>query len=323
MTSAAAIRPDPTFADVLAAAARLQGRVVRTPVMRSRSLDQRSGAQVFLKCENLQRAGAFKFRGAMNRLLQFTPEERRAGVVAFSSGNHAQAVALAARELGIDAVLVMPSDAPRAKRDAVRDFGGHIDAYDRAREDREARARDWVEREGRVLVPPFDDAAIIAGQGTAVLELLEEAPDLDAIVTPVGGGGLASGSALAAHGRNPAIAVYGVEPETAADVKLSLERGAITPVPHNPTIADGLRPAQPSALTFRLMQRHLAGVTTVSDVQLIEALRLLLFRLKILAEPSGAAGVAAAMAGALPGRRVGIVISGGNIDADVLAGFLL
>lgn len=315
--------PLPTHADVRAAAARLRGHAVRTPVLHSRSLDERAGAEVFVKCENLQRAGAFKYRGAMNRLLQLTPDERRRGVVAFSSGNHAQAVALAARQLGLSAVLVMPADAPRAKRDAVRDFGGRIELYDRASGDRERLAAAWVEREGRVLVPPFDDPAIVAGQGTAALELLEEVPDLDAIVTPVGGGGLVSGSALAAHGLRPGLAVYGVEPVTAADVKLSLERGVITPITDNPTIADGLRPAAPSALTFELMRAELAGVVTVTDTDLLTALRLLLFRMKILAEPSGVAGVAALLSGQIPGRgRVGVIISGGNVDAVALAGYL-
>lgn len=292
-------------------------------MLHSRSLDERAGCEVFAKAENFQRAGAFKFRGATNRLLQLSEPERRRGVLAFSSGNHAQAVALAARDLGISAALVMPQDAPKAKLDAVRAFGGEVHLYDRATVNREAFAAELVARLNRVLVPPFDDARIIAGAGTAALELLEEVPDLDALVVPVGGGGLISGSALAAHGLNPRIKVYGVEPETAADVKLSLERGAITPIPNNPTIADGLRTVQPGELTFALMREHLAGVVTVSDAQLIAALRLLLLRVKVLAEPSGCAALAAVLEGAVPAcKRVGVILSGGNMDADALAGFL-
>lgn len=315
--------PLPTFDDVRGARQRIAGRIARTPVLHARSLDERAGCEVFLKCENFQRAGAFKFRGATNRLLQLTEAERRRGVLAFSSGNHAQAVALAARDLGISAALVMPHDAPKAKLEAVRAFGGEVHLYDRATVNREAFAAELVQKENRVLVPPFDDARIIAGAGTAALELLEEVPDLDALVVPVGGGGLVSGSALAAHGLNPRVAVYGVEPVTAADVQLSLQRGAITPIADNPTIADGLRTVQPGEMTFALMREHLAAVVTVTDAQLIEALKLLLLRLKVLVEPSGCAGVAALISGAVPKfKRVGAILSGGNMDAEVLAGFL-
>jgi threonine dehydratase len=317
----------PTFDDVRAARERIASRIAATPVLRSRSLNQRvdpgGGAEVFLKAENLQRAGAFKFRGATNRLLQLTDDERRRGVLAFSSGNHAQAVALAARDLGIKAALVMPQDAPRAKLDAVRDFGGEVHLYDRATVNREAFAQELLERLGRVLVPPFDDARIIAGAGTAALELLGQVPDLEAVVTPIGGGGLISGSALAAHGINPKVQVFGVEPATAADVKLSLERGAITPIADNPTIADGLRTVQPGELTFAIMREHLAGVVTVTDADMVEALTFLLLRLKILVEPSGAVGVAALLQGAIPRfRRIGVILSGGNMDAAALAGMV-
>ncbi|MGN6593524.1 MAG: threonine ammonia-lyase [Terriglobales bacterium] len=317
----------PGFDDVRAARERIRGRIARTPVLHSRSLNLAVNAggetEVFLKCENFQRAGAFKFRGATNRLLQLSDSEKRQGVLAFSSGNHAQAVALAARDLGIQAALVMPTDAPRAKLDAVRAFGGEVHLYDRAKVNREAFATELVRKLNRVLVPPFDDPHIIAGAGTAALELLEEVPDLDALVVPVGGGGLISGSALAAHGINPKLQVFGVEPVTAADVKLSLERGAITPIADNPTIADGLRTVQPGELTFAIMREHLAGVVTVTDDQLIGALRLMLLRMKILAEPSGAAAVAALMAGAVPGLcRVGAIVSGGNLDPSALARYL-
>lgn len=313
----------PTFDDVRAARQRISDRIARTPVLHSRSLDERAGCEVYAKGENFQRAGAFKFRGATNRLLQLTEEERKRGVLAFSSGNHAQAVALAARDLGIRAALVMPTDAPKAKLDAVRAFGGEVHLYDRATVNREAFAAELVKRENRVLVPPFDDARIIAGAGTAALELLEAVPDLEALVVPVGGGGLISGSALAAHGLNPRIQVFGVEPATAADVKLSLERGVITPIADNPTIADGLRTVQPGELTFAIMREHLARVVTVTDAQLIEALKLLLFRLKVLVEPSGCAAVAALIRGAVPRfKKVGVILSGGNMDASALAGFL-
>jgi len=317
----------PAFDDVRAAHERIAGRIARTPVLHSRSLDLAVDAsgqtQCFLKCENFQRAGAFKFRGATNRLLQLTEDEKRQGVLAFSSGNHAQAVALAARDLGIQAALVMPTDAPKAKLDAVRAFGGEVHLYDRAKVNRESFAAELVQQLNRVLVPPFDDPRIIAGAGTAALELLQEVPDLEAIVVPVGGGGLISGSALAAHGLNPSIKVYGVEPATAADVQLSLQRGVITPIADNPTIADGLRTVQPGELTFAIMRQHLAGVVTVTDDQLIAALRLMLLRMKILAEPSGAAGVAALMTQAVTGhRRIGAIVSGGNLDPAALARYL-
>lgn len=311
------------FADILGARDRIRDRAHRTPVIRSRSVDEAAGCAVFLKAENLQRGGAFKFRGAMNRLLQLSEEERRRGVLAFSSGNHAQAVALAARELGISAELVMPEDAPRAKLAAVRAFGGKVHLYDRARQKREELAAQLVAAEGRVLVPPFDDPRIIAGAGTAALELLEDAPELDALVVPVGGGGLISGSAIAAHGRNPRLEVYGVEPETAADVKLSLERGQITAIADNPTIADGLRTIQPGELTFPIIQQHVREIVTVSDAELIHALVFLLLRAKILAEPSGAAGLAAVLARRVRGhRRVGVILSGGNVDPEPLARYL-
>ncbi|MGH9487169.1 MAG: threonine ammonia-lyase [Terriglobales bacterium] len=314
----------PSLDDVRAARERIADGIVRTPVLHSRSLDERAGAQVFLKCENFQRAGAFKFRGARNRLLQLTPEERQRGVLAFSSGNHAQAVALAARDLGIRAALVMPTDAPQAKLAAVRAFGGEVHLYDRAKVNREEFAAELVRQHNRVLVPPFDDARIIAGAGTAAMELLEEQPHLDALLVPVGGGGLISGSALAAHGHNPKLAIFGVEPATANDVQLSLARGQITALVDNPTIADGLRTVQPGELTFAIMRQHLSGVVTVSDDQLIEALTLLLLRMKIVAEPSGVAGVAALLAGAVGAKfqRVGVILSGGNLDASALARYL-
>jgi len=312
-----------TPAELQATRARLAPYIVRTPVLHSRSLDVRCGTQVYLKCENFQRGGAFKYRGAMNRLLQLTTEERQRGVVAFSSGNHAQAVALASRNLGIEADLVMPEDAPRTKLAAVRDFGGRVHVYNRAHQSREDLAGELVQNQGRVLVPPFDHPQVIAGQGTAALELLEEVPDMDALVVCIGGGGLISGCALAAHSVQPSLHVFGVEPATAADAKLSLERGQITAITDNPTIADGLRTVQPGALTFPVMQHHVRQVLTVTDLETIAALQLLLLRVKILAEPSGAVGVAALMSGLLSTyKKVGVIVSGGNVDPDALAGYL-
>ena len=318
----------PGYNDVREAHQRLSGHAVHTPVLRSEALDRRAGAEVFVKCENLQRGGAFKYRGAMNRLLQLTPEERRRGVVAYSSGNHALAVTLAAQELGLRAILVMPSDAPGSKLEAVRGMGGEVHLYDREQGGREALAAALAEREGGVLVPPFDDARVIAGAGTAALELVQEVPELEALVLPVGGGGLIAGSALAAHGTDPRLSVYGVEPVTAADAKLSLERGAITPLAAPArTIADGLRTERVGVLTFAIMRAHVAGVATVADAQLVEALDLLLFDMKIVAEPSGAAAVAAVLQGAFPHyrapfRRVGVVVSGGNVDRAALSAYL-
>ncbi|MGH9507755.1 MAG: threonine ammonia-lyase [Terriglobales bacterium] len=312
-------------ADIAAAAERIAPRIHRTPVLRSRSLDQAAGAEVYLKAENLQRGGAFKFRGAINRMLQLTGAERQRGVVAYSSGNHAQAVALAARDLGITADLVMPADAPKSKLAAVRDFGGTVHTYDRATQQREELAAQLVRDHGRVLVPPFDDPRVLAGQGTAALELLADVPDLDALAAPIGGGGLLSGSAIAAHSHSAQIAIYGVEPETAADVKLSLENGRITSITDNPTIADGLRTIQPGELTFPILQHHLTAVLTVSDAEIIAAMCLLLLRVKTLAEPSGAAALAAVIAGKLPRghRKIGVILSGGNCDPEALARYLV
>lgn len=316
--------PAVEYADVLGARERIAARIHRTPTVHSRSVDDAAGCQVYLKAENLQRGGAFKFRGAMNRLLQLDDDERRRGVLAFSSGNHAQAVALAARELGLQADLVMPEDAPKSKLAAVRNFGGTVHLYDRARQKREELAARLVEAQGRILVPPFDDPRIIAGAGTAALELLEDVPDIEALAVPVGGGGLISGSAIAAHGKNPHLDVYGVEPATAADVKLSLERGQITPIAENATIADGLRTIQPGALTFPIIQRHVREVVTVSDDELVQALRFLLLRAKILAEPSGVAGLAAILQRRVRGyRKVGVILSGGNVDPEPLARYLV
>jgi threo-3-hydroxy-L-aspartate ammonia-lyase len=308
-----------TLADVEAARGRIAPFVHRTPVLTSSSLDARAGARLFFKCETFQRVGAFKARGAFSRLTLLSPEERRRGVVAFSSGNHAQAVALAARTLGIAATIVMPHDAPALKLAATRGYGAAVRIYDRARESREAIAREIVEREGRILVPPFDDPAVIAGQGTAALELLEDAPDLDLLVAPCGGGGLLSGLAVVATALRPGIAVWGVEPEAGDDFRRSLGAGRPVEIPVPATIADCLQTTRPGAHTFAIVSALAAGIVTASDLELTVAMSVLFARMKLVVEPGGAAGCAALLAGRVPGaagKRVGVVLSGGNVDPE-------
>ncbi|MGB9178754.1 MAG: threonine/serine dehydratase [Pyrinomonadaceae bacterium] len=306
------------------AQARIKNKIHRTPVITSRAFNEATGRELFFKCENLQRAGAFKARGATNKILSLTEDERRRGVVAFSSGNHAQAVALAAREAGMRAVIVMPQDAPRSKIDATRGYGAEVIFFDRQREDREAVTRGVAEREGLTLVPPYDDYFVMAGQGTCALELLEDVPDLDSICVPCSGGGLFAGMSTAAKAINPLIRCFPVEPETANDTFQSLECGERVEIPPPPTIADGLRVQTPGALTFPVTRKNAEEVLTVSDDEIIAALRFILFRMKILVEPSGAAAAAAALAGKLPRevKRVGVVLSGGNIDPETLAQLL-
>lgn len=312
-----AINPD----DVRRAAERLHGRIHRTPVQSSRLLNELSGRELFFKCDNLQRGGSFKIRGATNTVLTLSEAERRRGVVAFSSGNHAQAVAIAAAANGVDAVIAMPTDAPRSKVEATMAYGASIVRYDRMTEDREAVAVAIAERDGRTLVPPYDDPRVMAGQGTVTLELLEEVEALDAIVVPVGGGGLLAGSATAAFGR---VAVFGAEPEAANDTARSLAAGERVCIPPPDTIADGARPQTPGRLTFPVVKARAASVVTANDAELVEAMRVLLTKMKLVVEPTGALGLAVVLNGALPRelRRVGIVLSGGNVDLDVLAGLV-
>ena len=306
------------------AAARIRGSVHRTPVITSRSFNEVTGKEVFFKCENLQRAGAFKIRGATNKIRSLTDEERKRGVAAFSSGNHAQAVALASREAGIQAVIAMPEDAPKAKVAATQAYGAEIVFYDRLKQDREAVAIEIAERDGRVMVPPYDDYLILAGQSTCGLELVEEVPDLDTLLTPCSGGGLFAGVSTAARAMNPRIRCFPVEPDTADDTRQSFLKGERVSIPPPPTIADGLRVQSPGALTFPILQKHAEDVLTVSDQEIIETIKFLLFRMKLLVEPSGAAAAAAVFSGKLPRdtNRVGVVVSGGNIDADLLSQFL-
>ncbi len=299
-----------------AAAARLLGVAHRTPVVTSRTLDSRIGASAFLKCENLQRMGAFKFRGAYNRIAQLAPAERLGGVVAFSSGNHAQGVALAARICGVPAAIVMPADAPASKVAATRGYGAEVFTYDRKTMNRGAIAADLARERGATLVPPYDDPAIIAGQGTVALELLEDVADLDVLLVCTGGGGLLAGCALAATALRPGIAVYGVEPAAGDDFARSIAAGARVEIPVPDTIADGQQTTSPGELTFPIVQRLCAGILTVTDDELRGAMRFAFERLKLVMEPSGASALAALLSGKLDvtGRRVGVVVSGGNVD---------
>ncbi len=307
-----------TLADVRAAAERLQGIAHHTPVLTSRTLDALTGARVHLKCENFQRMGAFKFRGAYNRIVQLDQAQRRGGVVAFSSGNHAQGVALASKLLNVPATIVMPSDAPQAKVAATQEYGAEVVFYDRYRSHRTEIAQAICDERGATLVPPFDDPHIIAGQGTAVLELLEEDRDLQMIVTPCGGGGLLSGSAVVARTLHPEIDIYGVEPQAGNDFQRSLQAGMPVHIDVPQTIADGLQTQAPSELTFSMVSTLADGIVTVSDEELRQAMRFAFERMKIVIEPSGAAGLAAVMTGKLDVRdkAVGIIISGGNVDLE-------
>ncbi|WP_175823873.1 threo-3-hydroxy-L-aspartate ammonia-lyase [Burkholderia sp. BCC0419] len=308
----------PTYDDVVAAAARLEGHAHRTPVMTSRTIDDALGAQVFFKCENLQRMGAFKFRGAFNALSRFNAEQRRHGVVAFSSGNHAQAVALSARILGIPATIVMPQDAPAAKMAATRGYGGNVVTYDRYTEDREQIGRALAEQHGLTLVPPYDHPDVIAGQGTAAKELFDEVGPLDAVFTPLGGGGLLSGTALATRALSPHAKLYGVEPEAGNDAQQSFRSGTIVHIDTPRTIADGAQTQHLGNLTFPILRRDIDDILTATDAELVDCMRFFATRMKIVVEPTGCLSFAAArrMKDALLGKRVGVVISGGNVDLE-------
>ncbi|SEP70623.1 threonine dehydratase [Streptomyces sp. yr375] len=314
-------RPPITLDDVRDAAARLKGVAHRTPVLRSRTLDRIVGAETLLKCENFQRVGAFKFRGAYNAASRLTSEQLARGIAAYSSGNHAQAVALAARELGTSAVIVMPEDTPRSKRAATEGYGAEIVTYDRYTGDREAIGEALAAERGLALIPPYEHPHVMAGQGTAALELLEEAGELDAVLVPVGGGGLIAGSATALKGLRPGIRVIGVEPETGDDTKRSLEAGRRIEISVSRTIADGQAAPTPGELTFSVNRRLVDGIVLVSDDEIRAAMRFAFERLKIVVEPSGATPLAALLAGRvdrLP-RRVGVIVSGGNIDTGRFA----
>ncbi len=308
----------PTFDDVCAATQRLAGHAHRTPVLTSRTVDAELGAQVFFKCENFQRMGAFKFRGAYNALARFNPEQRRAGVVTFSSGNHAQAIALSAKLLDIPATIVMPHDAPAAKVAATRAYGGNVVIYDRYREDREQIGRDLARKHGLTLIPPYDHPDVIAGQGTAAKELIEEVGPLDALFASVGGGGLLAGSALALRALAPACKIYGVEPQAGNDAQQSFRAGTIVHIETPQTIADGAQTQHLGHYTFAIIARDVDDMLTVSDEQLVACMRFFFSRMKLVAEPTGCLGFAAArdMGSALHGQRVGVLISGGNVDME-------
>jgi threo-3-hydroxy-L-aspartate ammonia-lyase len=311
--------------DIRAAAARLEGVAHRTTVMTSRTLDELSGACVFLKAENLQRAGAFKFRGAYNKIASLPSEDLAAGVATYSSGNHAQAVALAARILGTTAVILMPADAPEAKVRATRGYGAEIVTYDRYSENRSELGTELARSRGLTLVPPYDDELVIAGQGTSALELIEDSGPLDVLVAPVGGGGLIAGCAIAATGLLPKVRILGVEPEAGDDTKRSLEAGQRVRRPVPRTIADGQQVEMPGAITFSINTRLVDDIVLVSDQEIIGALRFAFDYLKIVLEPSGASALAALLENKLDvrGERVGIILSGGNVGLDRFLSFYL
>ena len=319
-----------SFDDILAAAQRLRPVAHRTPMMRSTAADARTGARLFFKCENLQRIGAFKFRGAYNALSRFSPAQRQAGAVAFSSGNHAQAVALAARLLGMPATLVMPRDAPAIKVAATRGYGAEVVLYDRRTEDREAIGRQLAAERGMTLVPPYDHPDVMAGQGTAALELIEdmiatgEGPP-DALLVCLGGGGLLAGSALSAAVLSPKCKVYGVEPEAGNDGQQSFRKGEVVRIEPPRSIADGALTLYLGKLTFGVIQQKVTDILTVTDTQLVDTMKFFGERMKIIVEPTGCLAAAAVMHGALavpPGARVGVILSGGNVDLKSYASFI-
>lgn len=306
----------PTFDDVAAAARRLHGHAHRTPVLRSTTADRELGAELFFKCENLQRMGAFKFRGGFNALSKFSPQQKEKGVLAFSSGNHAQAIALSARLLGIPAAILMPTDAPQAKVDATRGYGAEVVLFDRYKQDREALAKALAEERGMTLIPPYDHPDVLAGQGTAAMELISEVGELDVLLVPLGGGGLLSGSLLAARSLSPRCQVYGVEPQAGNDGQQSLAKGEIVHIDTPVTLADGAQTQHLGKYTFAIIQRDAAGIVTATDDDLVGAMRFFASRMKTVVEPTGCLGFAAARNGSVPvkGQRVGVIISGGNVD---------
>lgn len=313
-----------TYADVEAAAQRLAGVAHLTPVLTSRTADERTGAQLFFKCENLQRMGAFKFRGAYNALARFTPAQRAGGAIAYSAGNHAQGIALSAKLLGMKAVIVMPKDAPALKIAATRGYGAEVVLYDRYTESREAIGAAIAAERGMTLVPPFDHSDVIAGQGTAAKELIEETGPLDALVVCVGGGGLIAGCALAARALSPGCRVIGVEPEAGDDVRRSLAEGRRVRIDVPKTIADGAQTQQVGELNFPIIQAMVSEVVTVSDAQLLATMRFFAERMKLVVEPTGCLAAAALLEAGLPvrGQRVGVIVSGGNIGVEQYARML-
>ncbi|QUP56514.1 threo-3-hydroxy-L-aspartate ammonia-lyase (plasmid) [Ralstonia syzygii] len=310
-----------TYDDVVAAHARLQGQAHRTPVLTSSTANALTGAELFFKCENFQRMGAFKFRGAYNALSQFTPEQRKAGVITFSSGNHAQAIALSARLLGMRSVIVMPKDAPAIKVEATRGYGGEVVFYDRYTEDREAIGRNLAEQHGLTLIPPYDHPHVMAGQGTAAKELIEETGPLDLLLVCLGGGGLLSGCATAARALSPACQIIGVEPEAGNDGQQSLRKGEIVHIDTPATIADGAQTQHLGHYTFAVIRALVDDIATVSDADLVDTMRFFASRMKMVVEPTGCLAAAAALQQRVDvrGKRVGVIISGGNVDLQRFA----
>lgn len=306
----------PTYEDVVRASQILSGVAHRTPVLTSSTANAKTGAELFFKCENYQRMGAFKFRGGYNAIAQLSPEQRAAGVVTFSSGNHAQAIALASRDLGVKATIIMPHDAPAAKRAATEGYGGRVVTYDRYQDDREVIARRIQEKEGATLIPPYDHRDVIAGQGTAAKELFEEVGPLDALFVCLGGGGLLSGSILAAQALSPDCAVMGVEPEAGNDGQQSLRKGEIVRILAPKSIADGAVTTHLGQLTFAIIRDGVKDIVTVTDEQLVQTMRFFAERMKMVVEPTGCLAAAAVLQNvvALAGKRVGIIVSGGNVD---------
>lgn len=314
----------PNYEDVAAAAERIKDFINKTPVLTSRTVNNEFESEVFFKCENFQRVGAFKFRGAMNALLQFNETQKKAGVVAFSSGNHAQAIALSSKILGIPATIIMPKDAPAAKMAATREYGGNIVEFDRYTEDREKIGKEIAEKNGLTLIPSYDHPHVIAGQGTAAKELFEEVGDLDYLFVCLGGGGLLAGSALSARQLSPNCKIYGVEPALGNDGQMSFRKGEIVHIDTPPTIADGAQTQYLGKLTFPIIQQKVDDILTVTDEELINAMKFFAERMKMVVEPTGCLGFAAArnLKHELKGKRIGIIISGGNVDISKYAEFL-
>jgi len=310
------MRALPTYDDVVSAAGQIEGHALRTPVLTSEALDAETGAQFFFKAENLQRIGAFKFRGAFNALTRFSDEQKKRGVIAFSSGNHAQAVALSAKLLGISATILMPEDAPQSKLEATRGYGANVITFNRYKDDRDALTNRLAEEGGLTLIPPYNHPHIIAGQGTATKELIEEVGPLDALFVCVGGGGLIAGSALAAKALSPDCAVYGVEPEAGNDVQQSLRAGKIVRIDTPQTLADGAQTQAPGDLTFAIIREKVTDVLAVSDQALVDGMKFFARQMKLVVEPTGCLAFAGArqMADQLRGKRVGVIVSGGNVD---------
>ncbi|MBC7602358.1 MAG: threo-3-hydroxy-L-aspartate ammonia-lyase [Ramlibacter sp.] len=306
----------PTFDDVAAAARRIQGHAHRTPVLRSTTADNELKAQLFFKCENLQRMGAFKFRGGFNSLSRFSDEQAKRGVLAFSSGNHAQAIALSARLLGMPAAILMPIDAPQSKIEATRGYGAEVILFDRYKQDREALASSLAAERGMTLIPPYDHPDVLSGQGTAAMELIEEVGELDVLLVPLGGGGLLSGCSLAARALSPHCEIYGVEPEAGNDGQQSLAKGEIVTIATPVTLADGAQTQHLGNYTFEIIRKNVTGIVTASDDELVQAMKFFASRMKLFVEPTGCLGFAAARNASvdIAGKRVGIIISGGNVD---------